>query len=224
MAMFSESWPGVDRSHLTIVPRDVSQPASWDSRDRGGMMGAHEEGEPHASRRSGIGAYRALRDVAGEVLATRDLGRLLDRCGRLIEELLQADACSVALLDEPAQALVPLLTMASGRSTPPVPLPLDLLNGRIHAAIKGGRPLVVAYNSAIDGDSPFPLAEAQSALTAMLLPLPLGPDLPGILWVGRIHGEPFTPDDLDLAESLAALIALGMRGTKAFMKAMGERR
>jgi GAF domain-containing protein len=171
-----------------------------------------------ATGKDGIGAYRILRDIAGEILATSDLGRVLERCGQLVQDLLQADACSIALLDDAAGALVPLLTMASGRRASNVPPPLDLANGRMRAAIKHGRALVVANNMVFDGDAPLPLPETQSALTAMLIPLPLGRELPGILWVARIHGEPFTPEDQELAETLAALIALGMRGTRDFIR------
>ena len=66
--------------------------------------------------RRGVNAYRALRDLAGEVLVSDDVENALNRCGALVLELLHADACSVALLDQRAGALVPLLTMAGGRS------------------------------------------------------------------------------------------------------------
>jgi GAF domain-containing protein len=135
-----------------------------------------------------------------------------------VQELLRADACSIALLDERAGKLVPLMAMASGRSTALAPLPLDLLEGRMLASINQGRSLVVAHGMIIDGDAPLTLSEAQSALTAMLIPLPLGQEMRGILWVGRIHGEPFGPEDQELAETIAALVALGVRGTDAFVR------
>lgn len=165
---------------------------------------------------SGIGAYRALRAIASEILATTDLEHLLDRCGTLVQYLLHADACSIALIDERSGQLVPLLTMAGGRSAPSEPLLFDLPAGRMRDAIFAGRSLVVAHGTIIDGDAPLPLSESQSALAAMLVPLPLGPDLRGILWVGRIHGEQFSPEEQDLAETLVALVALGVRGTAAF--------
>lgn len=164
----------------------------------------------------GISAYRALRALAGEILATTDLERSLERCGLLAQDLLRADACSIALIAEPTGQLVPLLTMAGGRSAPSEPLLFELPAGRMRDAILAGRTLVVAHGLVIDGDEPLPLAEAQSALVAMLVPLPLGPGARGIVWVGRIHGEPFTPEEQELAETLTALIALGVRGTAAF--------
>jgi GAF domain-containing protein len=91
-------------------------------------------------------------------------------------------------------------------------------------AIVAGRTLVVAHGLVIDGDEPLPLAEAQSALVAMLIPLPLGPEARGILWVGRIHGEPFSPEEQDLAETLTSLVALAVRGTAAFQAYEVDRR
>lgn len=161
--------------------------------------------------RQGIGAYRALRAVAGEILATADSGQMLERCGAVVQELLRADACTIGLLDERLGNLHPLLTVAGGRSAQVAPLPLDQLDGRMRAAIHEGRSLIVAHGMVLDGDEPLPLDEEQSVLTAMLLPLPLGQDVRGILWVARIHGTPFTADDQALAETLAALVALGIQ-------------
>lgn len=161
--------------------------------------------------RRGINAYRALRDLAGEVLASDDVENALNRCGALVQELLHADACSVALLDQRAGTLVPLLTMAGGRSADIPPLSLQMLEGRLLKSIKEGRSLIVAHGAIIDGDVPLPLAEAQSALTAMLLPLPVREGMSGILWIGRVHGEPFSAEELDLAETIAAMVALAIR-------------
>ncbi len=172
------------------------------------------QGGQIAAPPAGIGAYRALRAMASEILATTDLEGLLERCGTLVQELLRADACSIALIDERSGQLVPLLTMAGGRSAPSEPLPFALPVGRMRDAIVAGRSLVVAHGTIIDGDESLPLAESQSALAAILLPLPLGPERRGIVWVGRIHGEQFSPEDQDLAEILAALVALGIRASR----------
>ena len=137
------------------------------------MKERDESGTTLTIDRRGVNAYRALRDLAGEILASDDVENALNRCGALVQELLQADACSVALLDQRAGALVPLLTMASGRSADIPPLSLQMLDGRLLKAIKESRPLIVAHGAIIDGDIPLPLSEAQSALTAMLLPLPV---------------------------------------------------
>jgi transcriptional regulator with GAF, ATPase, and Fis domain len=217
MALVLEHRPGQRSPSVTIMTQQPSWSARHDGSDREGAMGAQDPAGRGAAGKDGISAYRILRDVAGEILTTSDLGRVLERCGQLVEDLLQADACSIALFDDAAGALIPLLTMAGGRSTPEALPPLDLGTGRMRAAIKQGRALIVAHNLVLDGTAPLPLSETQSALAAMLIPLPLGPDFPGILWFGRIHGDPFTPEDQELAEALAALIALGMRGTKAFI-------
>ena len=161
--------------------------------------------------RRGVNAYRALRDLAGEVLVSDDVENALHRCGALVLELLHADACSVALLDQRAGSLVPLLTMAGGRSAEVPPLSLQLLDGRLIAAIKERRSLIVAHGAIIDGAVPMPLSEAQSTLTAMLLPLPMREGMSGILWIGRIHGETFNAEELDLAETIAAMVALAIR-------------
>lgn len=174
------------------------------------MKDRDEPGTATVDRR-GINAYRALRDLAGEVLVSDDVENALNRCGALVQELLHADACSVALLDQRAGELVPLLTMAGGRSADIPPLALQMFDGRLLAAIADGRPLIVAHGAIIDGDVPLPLTEAQSTLTAMLIPLPVREGMHGILWIGRIHGEPFNAEELDLAETIAAMVALAIR-------------
>ncbi|HEY8597365.1 MAG TPA: GAF domain-containing protein [Thermomicrobiales bacterium] len=192
--------------------RDEAPVALWDDTEaaRREVAGTAEGASDLAQ---GIGAYRALRAFAAEILATSDLERMLERCGQLAQRLLRADACSIALLDEPSGHLVPLLTMASGRTTTIAPLPFDLLDGRMRDAIYAGRSLIVAHGLVIDGDAPLPLPEMQSALAAMLIPLPPEQGQRGIFWVGRIHGEPFTLEEQELAETLSALVALGVRAT-----------
>ena len=167
-----------------------------------------------AAATPGIVAYRLLRSFAAEILATDDLERLLARCGLLAQRLLHADACSIALIDESTGQLVPLLAMASERTTALVSLPREFLDGRMRAAIYAGRSLVVAHDLVLDGDVALPLAAKQSTLAAMLIPLPLEQGQRGIFWVGRIHGEPFTPEDQALAETLSVLVALGVRATR----------
>lgn len=164
----------------------------------------------HADR-GGIDAYRRLRDMAARLLTLRELGPLLEGCDTLTRELLHVDACSLALLDERARTLVPLLTQAGGRTTTLESLPLELFDGRIWASILGGRTIVVAGGIILDGGEPLALAEPHSPLTAMLTPLPLAAPHRGVLWVGRIHGAAFTLDDQHLAEAIAALLAFGLR-------------
>lgn len=161
--------------------------------------------------RGGIDAYRRLRDAAAALLALRELAPLLKGCDALTQELLHVDACSMALLDERNRTLVPLLTQAGGHTTLLEPLSLELFDGRIWASILGGRTIIVAGGMILDGGEALALAEPQSALTAMLTPLPLVAPRRGVLWVGRIHGEAFTLDDQHLAEAIAALLAFGLR-------------
>jgi GAF domain-containing protein len=169
------------------------------------------EGPMVQGARGGIDAYRRLRDVSGELLALRELAPLLKGCDALTQELLHIDACSIVLLNECARTLVPLLTQASGHTTMLEPLSLELFDGRIWESILGGRTIIVAGGLILDGGEALVLAEPQSALTAMLTPLPLAAPRRGVLWVGRIHGEPFTLDDQHLAEAIAALLAFGLR-------------
>lgn len=159
----------------------------------------------------GVDAYRRLRDGAARLLASKELRPLLKGCDALTQELLHVDACSIALLDERGRVLVPLLTQAGGNTTMLEPLSLELFDGRIWDAIRGGRTIIVAGGMVLDGGEPLALAEPQSALTAMLTPLPLAAPHRGVLWVGRIHGAAFTLDDQHLAEALAALLAFGLR-------------
>ena len=204
----------IERPVKTVVwLRDEAPVSLWhDDRDVAcrEVAGADERVDGPAQ---GIDGYRILRAFAEEILATSDLDKMLERCGILAQRLLRADACSIALLDERSGYLVPLLTMASGRTTTIAPLPFDLLDGRMRDAIYAGRSLVVAHGLVIDGNAPLPLAEMQSALVAMLIPLPPEQGRRGIFWVGRIHGEPFTPEEQELAETLSALVALGVRAT-----------
>ena len=174
-----------------------------------------EETMPHGDHapggHSGVDAYRRLRDVAAELLSLKELRPLLKACDALTQELLQVDACSIALLDERGRVLVPLLTQAGGNTTTLEPLSLELFDGRIWDAILGGRTMILAGGMILDGGEPLALAEPQSVLTAMLTPLPLVAPHRGILWVGRIHGKAFTLDDQHLAEAIAALLAFGLR-------------
>lgn len=167
---------------------------------------------------NGIQLYRTFRDLAGEILAAGDREGMLARCATILHELLPIDVCSVALLDTQTQTLTPLLTMAADGRTDraPAALPLALTGDRMAEAIKAGRPLIVGRNALLDGESPLLLQAAQSLLTAVLLPIPIGDDgVSGILWLGRVHGAPFTPDEQELAEAIASLMALALRGDAA---------
>lgn len=170
-----------------------------------------EQGLDNVLGLGGVRIYRMLRDLAGEILACDSLETMLERCITIIQELLPVHACSIMLLDHRAQALVPMMTMAAGHYNAGTPLPLSLVGGRIAEAIKDGRPLIISHNALIDGASPFPLAETQSLLTAMLIPLPVHRGMSGILWLGRIHGAPFTTEERELAKVVASMAALAIR-------------
>ena len=172
--------------------------------------------------RGGIGAYRRLREAAAELLSRHDLRSFLGGCGTLTQELLRIDACSIALLDERTHRLIPLLTQAGGNTALLEPLPLEMFDGRIWEAILGGRTIIVADGMVLDGGESLALAEPQSALTAMLTPLPLVAPHRGILWVGRIHGEAYTPDERHRAEAIAALLAFGLRNVYACAGQVGQ--
>lgn len=170
-----------------------------------------EKGAMQYAEHNGIDAYRRLRAAAAELLTLKELRPLLNACDALTQELLHVDACSIALLDERGRELVPLLTQAGGNTTTLEPLSLEFFDGRIWDAILGGRTIIVAGGMVLDGGEPLALAEPQSPLTAMLTPLPLIAPHRGVLWVGRIHGEAFTLDDQHLAETIAVLLAFGLR-------------
>ena len=64
-------------------------------------------------------------------------------------------------------------------------------------------------NAFLDGESSLLLAEAQSLLTAMLLPIQTSVDgVGGILSLCRLHGAPFSPDEQALAKAIASLLKL----------------
>ena len=157
----------------------------------------------------GIRAYRMLRDLTGEILSGDSPEALLARLPDIVDELLPVDACSVLMLDRRSQTLQPLLTAAGGRHT--VGLPLQLAGGRMEEAIRGGRPLIVGRNALVDDGAPLPLPEAESVLTAMLIPLPVRHGMTGILWLGRLHGSSFTAEEQELAQTIAALVALAIQ-------------
>src|SRR5919199_741317 len=157
----------------------------------------------------GIRAYRTRRTLANGILVGNSLDTMLQQLPLILGELLPVDALSVLLLDRRTQTLVPLLTSAGGRQTTGHPLPLS--GGRMEEAVAARRPLIISHSTLIDGDVPVPLAEAASMLTAMLTPLPIRQGMHGFLWLGRVHGAPFTPDEQELAETFATLVAMAIQ-------------
>jgi len=93
---------------------------------------------------------------------------------------------------------------------------LSPADDRMAEVIQAGRPLIVGRNAFLDGESPLVLGEAQSLLTAMLLPIWIGSaGVNGILWLCRVHGAPFTSAEQELAAAGASLIALVLRDAAA---------
>ena len=173
------------------------------------MSGRTTETKAETAGGGGIRAYRTLRNLANGILVGNSLDTMLQQLPLILGELLPVDALSVLLLDRRTQTLVPLLTAAGGMQTTGHPLPLA--GGRMQEAVAARRPLIISHSTLIDGDVPVPLSEAESMLTAMLIPLPMRQGMHGFLWLGRVHGAPFTPDEQELAETFATLVAMAIQ-------------
>lgn len=152
----------------------------------------------------GIQAYRALRSLIGGILAGERPETILTRLPETLDLVLPVDACSVLMFDQRNRRLESLLLAAGQQTTEPaLLLSGGLSEGWIEDAIRQGRTLLVGRNAVVEHGTP---------VTALLVPLPVRRGMPGVLWLARQHGAPFTLAEQSLAETVAALVALIVQG------------
>ncbi len=167
---------------------------------------------------------RLARHVSEVLASPADLDRSLEATVNLLRNVLEAEACSIMLLDAPAG----LLRMAASSDIErekwsSISTRLD--EGFAGKVARSGRPLLVREI----GDSTHLDAERQRRYTCrsfMCVPMKSKGQVIGVVNVtNRIGGEPFSREQLDMVTSLANLIALAIENARllASAEAMGRR-
>ncbi|MCX8036355.1 MAG: ATP-binding protein [Candidatus Sumerlaeia bacterium] len=167
---------------------------------------------------------RLARHVSEVLASPADLDHALEATVNLLRNVLEAEACSIMLLDAPAGVLRMAASSDIEREKwPTISTRLD--EGFAGKVARSGRPLLVREI----GDDSHLDAERRRRYTCpsfMCVPMKSKGQVIGVINVtNRIGSEPFSREQLDMVTSLANLIALAIENARllATAEAMGRR-
>jgi signal transduction histidine kinase len=177
---------------------------------------AIENSRVHDATRSRTSQLAALNDLTRVVTSTLDLDEVLRLAMQGINEIIQAEAGSLLLLDETTSTLVFRMSLHGDvRQSPP--LTLEMGQGIAGWVAKEGEPLLVPDVTTEprffkEGAEKFDL----SARSILCVPLVIRDHVIGAIeLVNKLDGK-FTQEDLELLNSMAATIAIALENARLY--------
>ncbi len=163
-------------------------------------------------RASAVERLRRIESVTDAALAILDVEDLLDELLVRVRDALEVDTAAVLLIDEASESLV--ATAASGleeevRQRIRVPMGAGFA-GRIAAEVK---PRVIEDVSTADVFNPILREKGIQSLAGA--PLVIEGRVIGVIHVGSLTTRRFGPEDIDLLEKVAGLVALSVEARRS---------
>jgi signal transduction histidine kinase len=177
---------------------------------------AIENSRVHDATRSRTSQLAALNDLTRVVTSTLDLDEVLRLAMQGINEIIQAEAGSLLLLDETTSTLVFRMSLHGDvRQSPP--LTLEMGQGIAGWVAKEGEPLLVPDVTTEprffkEGAEKFDLL----ARSILCVPLVIRDHVIGAIeLVNKVDGK-FTQEDLELLNSMAATVAIALENARLY--------
>ncbi|MBN1265498.1 MAG: GAF domain-containing protein [Anaerolineales bacterium] len=173
--------------------------------------------EQHANQ------LQVLEEIGKEMTSTLDLETALENAMHYTQNVLQAEACVLFLLDENGEELI--LKATGGRQLRLRDVAIRLEEGIAGWVARNGKPLIVndvrtnpLYQSAIDGQT--------GLLTASVLCVPLGTrgECLGVIQAINHPRGAFTAEDQQVLSSVASWAAIAIDNANLFERVAEERR
>jgi len=173
--------------------------------------------EQHANQ------LQVLEEIGKEMTSTLDLESALENAMHYTQNVLQAEACVLFLLDENGEKLI--LKATGGRQLRIRDVAIRLEEGIAGWVARNGRPLIVndvrtnpLYQSAIDGQT--------GLLTASVLCVPMGTrgECLGVIQAINHPRGAFTAEDQQVLSSVASWAAIAIDNANLFERVAEERR
>jgi phosphoserine phosphatase RsbU/P len=166
----------------------------------------------HGDRAGAVERLRRIESVTDAALVHVDVESLIDEFLARVRDALEVDTAAVLLIDEPSETLV--ATAASGlaeevRQRMRVPIGAGFA-GRIAAEVK---PRIIDDVSSADVYSPILRAKGIRSLAGA--PLVTEGKVIGVIHVGSLTTRRFGPEDIDLLEKVAGLMALSVEARRS---------
>jgi two-component system NtrC family sensor kinase len=177
---------------------------------------AIENSRVHAATRERTGQLAALNEVGRVVISTLDLDEVLRLAMQSINQIIEAEAGSLLLLDETTSELVFRMSLHGGLRQE-APLTLQIGQGIAGWVVKEGQPLLVPDVSA----DPRHLKEAAQKFglecrSILCVPLVIRDHVIGAIeLINKRDGE-FTGEDLELLNSMAATVAIALENARLY--------
>lgn len=160
----------------------------------------------------------ALQKLTLEVASLAPLQQVLERICETVQSLLQVDIGYIALYNEEKQTLT---ILASSNASPHLNgLTLRLGRGIGGRVVLTKRPLIMHdfYHETRREPDIDPAIESEGIISAIAVPLLLGPKVLGVLYAAmRVHRE-FTTEEVDFLSSLASLASVAIRNAQLYEK------
>ena len=177
---------------------------------------AIENSRVHAATRKRTNQLAALNEVGRVVISTLDLDEVLRLAMQSINQIIEAEAGSLLLLDETTSELVFRMSL-HGDLRQDAPLTLQIGQGIAGWVVKEGQPLLVPDVSA----DPRHLKEAAEKFglecrSILCVPLVIRDHVIGAIeLINKLGGE-FTGEDVELLNSMAATVAIALENARLY--------
>jgi signal transduction histidine kinase len=157
--------------------------------------------------------YRRLQAVTDAALSHLELDELLDALLIRVRDALEVDTCSVVLLDEATQELVPRAAVGLDASEAMgVRIPL----GKGFAGRVAAERTPIVLEDVEHADVLNPTLRRRGLKTLLGVPLLVGGATIGVLHVGSLGQREFTEEDIEMMQLAADRAALAIQHAKVF--------
>ncbi len=177
---------------------------------------AIENSRVHAATRERTNQLAALNEVGRVVISTLNLDEVLRLAMQSINQIIEAEAGSLLLLDETTNELVFRMSLHGSLRQDP-PLTLQIGQGIAGWVVKDGQPLLVPDVSA----DPRHLKEAAEKFglecrSILCVPLVIRDHVIGAIELVNKRDGKFTSGDLELLSSMAATVAIALENARLY--------
>jgi signal transduction histidine kinase/ActR/RegA family two-component response regulator len=194
---------------------------AWLLRLASGAAVSHEDlGERLRQQESLKDKFAALLTVSRAVVASLDLDRILDTIAREARRVIQVDECTVFLLDEAGDVLVPAACDVQDFRDEVMAIRLPIGQGITGNVALTGRGRIV--NDALNDPTAVQVPGTPVEQSALLcVPMLVREKVAGVITLTRVGDRIFQPEDLELATLFAGQCSAAISNARLYEEVRG---
>ncbi len=150
--------------------------------------------------------FRSILDISQQIATSLNPEEVIPQLAVRAQQLVLADSCTVFLLTDDRQSLVPIFTNDATNAEAVMSFPLQLGQGLTGHVAQTGEPMIVEDTSQSDLVAQVP-GTADEVTSLISIPLQHKGEVMGVMSLDRIGRDPFQHEDLELLAILGAQAA-----------------